>query len=90
MSPQPDSLSRNDVIIRIYWDGNDYPSVESPIGPFFGQGWDESYVYGSMPISAGPVKGTGLSSYFVMPFEKGARIEIENQSDNTINRIPPA
>lgn len=37
MSPTPDQLSRNDIIIRMYWDGNDYPSVESPIGPFFGQ-----------------------------------------------------
>ena len=44
MSPGPEQLSRNDIIIRMYWDGNEYPSVESPIGPFFGQGWTESYV----------------------------------------------
>ena len=41
IAPPPPTLSRNDIIIRMYWDGNDYPSVESPIGPFFGQGWDE-------------------------------------------------
>lgn len=68
----------------MYWDGNDYPSVESPIGPFFGQGWNESYNYSSMPLAAGPKEGTGLTSYFAMPFEKGARIEIENQSGKTI------
>ena len=84
MSPTPDQLSRNDIIIRMYWDGNDYPSVESPIGPFFGQGWNESYNYSSMPLAAGPKEGTGLTSYFAMPFEKGARIEIENQSGKTI------
>src|SRR5688572_21185308 len=39
MGPEPNVLSRNDVIIKMYWDGNDRPSVESPIGPFFGQGW---------------------------------------------------
>ncbi len=69
----------------MYWDGNDYPSVESPIGPFFGQGWDERYNYAALPLSAGPENGTGMSSYFAMPFEKGAIIEIENQTDKTIN-----
>lgn len=87
LAPPPDVLCRNDIIIRMYWDGNDYPSVESPIGPFFGQGWDESYNYSSLVLNAGPSNGTGMSSYFMMPFEKGARIEIENQSDITIDNI---
>ena len=43
MSPGPRQLSRNDIILRMYWDGNDEPSVVSPIGPFFGQGWNEQY-----------------------------------------------
>lgn len=79
MAPGPDRLCRNDVIIRMYWDGNDYPSVESPIGPFFGQGWDEQYNYAAFPLSAGPGNGTGLSSYFTMPFAKGARIEVRTR-----------
>lgn len=37
IAPPPPALSRNDIIIRMYWDGNDYPSVESPIGPFLGK-----------------------------------------------------
>src|ERR1700754_4768442 len=74
MAPDPGVLSRNDVIIRMYWDGKEYPSVESPIGPFFGQGWNESYEYSSLPLSASPVQGRGLVCYFTMPFEKGARI----------------
>ena len=78
---------RNDIILRIYWDENDYPSVESPIGPFFGQGWDESYNFTSYALSTGPANGTGMSTYFMMPFEKGARIEIENQADNVIDNI---
>lgn len=69
----------------MYWDGNEYPSVESPIGPFFGQGWNEAYNYASFPLSAGPNDGTGLSCYFAMPFENGARIEIENQTDLNID-----
>jgi len=85
MAPSPQELCRNDVIIRICWDGNTFPSVESPIGPFFGQGWNESYNYSSLPLSVGPDNGTGMSCYFSMPFEKGARIEIENQTDRAIN-----
>ena len=85
MGPEPDVLSRNDVILRMYWDGNDYPSVESPIGPFFGQGWNESYLFTSAPLAATPANGMGLVSYFAMPFSKGARIEIENQTDKNIN-----
>lgn len=85
IAPGPDRLNRSDLILRMYWDGNTYPSVESPIGPFFGQGWNEQYNYASLPLSAGPGNGTGLSSYFAMPFAKGAKIEIENQSDVKID-----
>jgi hypothetical protein len=84
IAPSPDILSRNDIILRIFWDGKPYPSVESPIGPFFGQGWNEQYNYSSLPLAAGPVNGMGLVSYFSMPFANGARIEIENQSGTTI------
>ncbi len=84
IAPPPEDLSRNDIILRMYWDGNDFPSVESPIGPFFGQGWNESYEFKSMPLAVGPLEGRALVSYFVMPFAKGARIEIENQNDKEI------
>ena len=84
IAPIPEKLSRNDIILRMYWDGNDFPSVESPIGPFFGQGWEESYNYASLPLAVGPVDGRAMVSYFVMPFAKGARIEIENQADREI------
>jgi hypothetical protein len=85
MAPSPEILNRNDIIIRMYWDGKEYPSVASPIGPFFGQGWNESYLFNSLPLSASPDQGKGLISYFVMPFSNGAKIEIENQSGRNID-----
>lgn len=85
IAPGPDVLSRNNIILRMYWDGNDEPSVHSPIGPFFGQGWEETYNYSSLFLSAGPVEGRGLVCYFAMPFEKGARIEIVNENDRKID-----
>lgn len=84
ISPEAPELNRSDIILRMYWDGSDFPSVESPIGPFFGQGWDETYPWASLPLAASPVKGNALVSYFRMPFATGARIEIENQADTRI------
>lgn len=84
IAPRPEILNRSDIILKMYWDGNDYPSVNAPIGPFFGQGWNESYDYTALPLSVGPGGGTGLVCYFQMPFEKGARIVIENQADKDI------
>jgi hypothetical protein len=85
IAPPPPALSRNDIVLRMFWDGNSEPSVEAPLGPFFGQGWDEAYNYVSLPLSANPVEGRALVSYFQMPFADGARIEIENQSDQKVN-----
>jgi len=85
IAPVPDQLSRNDIILRMYWDGNPFASVESPIGPFFGQGWSESYPFVSLPLAVGPTEGRAMVSYFVMPFSNGARIEIENQTGKKIN-----
>lgn len=84
IAPTPENLSRNDIILKMYWDGNDFPSVVSPIGPFFGQGWEESYNYSSLPLAVGPTEGRALVSYFTMPFSDGARIEIENQTGREI------
>jgi hypothetical protein len=84
ISPEAPELNRSDIILRMYWDGSEYPSVEAPIGPFFGQGWDETYPWASLPLAASPVKGNALVSYFRMPFATGARIEIENQADTRI------
>lgn len=76
-----DPLYRRNLVLRIYWDGSETPSVESPIGDFFGQGWSEHYLMNSLPIVAGPKDGRGLNCYFPMPFAREAKITVENQSD---------
>ena len=72
------------LILRIYWDGNDFPSVEAPMGDFFGIGHCEyrHYVSQYLGMSSG-----GFYSYFPMPFEKGVRIEIENLHDTVTTLI---
>jgi hypothetical protein len=85
IAPDPAELKRDDIILRMYWDGSNSPSVESPLGSFFGQGWNEWYNFQSQPLIAGPQESKALVSYFNMPFAKGGRIEIENQSDRPID-----
>lgn len=76
-----DPMVRRNTLIRMYWDGEENPSVESPIGDFFGQGWGEKYNYASLLMAAAPAGGNALNCYFPMPFGEGARIEIENQCE---------
>ena len=76
-----DPMIRRNAIIRMYWDGETDPSVEAPIGDFFGQGWGENYNFASIPIAAAPKEGRALNCFWPMPYANGARITVENQSD---------
>lgn len=69
------------LILRMYWDGNDHPSVEAPIGDFFGIGQCEYKQYLSQFIG---LSSGGFYNYFPMPFTKGVRIEVENMHDKVI------
>jgi hypothetical protein len=66
----------------MYWDGQPDPCVETPIGDFFGSGLGTLRTFHSLPISVNPglraLDFDGMVSYFPMPFEKGARITVEN------------
>ena len=80
----PDPLIRRNMVLRMYWDGQAHPSVESPIGDFFGQGWGMKYNFISLPLAAAPKEGNALVCYFPMPYGDGARIEVENQGTEDV------
>ena len=67
-------------ILRIYWDDETEPSVECPVGDFFGVGWGSFAQISSLPVSVNP--GSGFNCYWLMPFRKKCRITFENKSDN--------
>ncbi|MGI8672780.1 MAG: glycoside hydrolase family 172 protein [Luteitalea sp.] len=85
IAPPPPTVSRHDIILRMYWDDEQVPSVEAPIGEFFGQGWNESYPMAALPLAAGPREGRAMVSYFPMPFRSRARIEVENDTGRAID-----
>ena len=66
-------------ILRMYWDGEAEPSVECPVGDFFGMGHAMSRNFVSEPLQMSPENGRGFNCWFPMPFAKSARITIENQ-----------
>jgi hypothetical protein len=84
MAPFDKDILTN-VILRMYWDDETTPSVESPIGAFFGLGHGKDYSFDSLPFSVG--NNRGLNCFFPMPFNKRARIEIENQSDKVLEAL---
>jgi hypothetical protein len=69
-----DPATLKKLIIRIYWDGESYPSVECPVGDFFGIGHCEYRHYTSKYLG---MSSGGFYSYFPMPY-KEVRIEVEN------------
>ncbi|KYH36818.1 MAG: hypothetical protein AYL29_010620 [Candidatus Bathyarchaeota archaeon B24] len=70
------------IVLRMYWDGEPNPSVESPIGDFFGVGHGVAKHFISLPLTM--TCDRGFNSYFPMPFSRRARIEVENQSDKPV------
>ncbi len=66
-----------DIVIRIYWDNEESPSVECPLGDFFAVGHSVVYNVNSLPVCVNPTGG--FNCYWPMPFRKSCRITIENQ-----------
>lgn len=71
-------------ILRIYWDDETQPSVESPVGDFFCMGWGQYAPLQSLAVAVNP--GSAFNCYWPMPFHKKCRITMENidEADMTL------
>jgi hypothetical protein len=74
---EPHDLRR--TVLRMFWDGEPHPSVEVPLGDFFGIGFGLRRNFVSLPLQMSPQNGRGFNCWFPMPFAAGARFELENQ-----------
>ncbi|MEO6720114.1 MAG: glycoside hydrolase family 172 protein [Ferruginibacter sp.] len=63
-------------ILRFYWDGETTPSVEVPVGDFFGMGWGKYSSLQSLAVCVNP--GSAFNCYWPMPFRKKCKITMEN------------
>jgi len=68
------------LILRIFWDDQDHPSVECPVGDFFACGWETFAQVSSLAVCVNP--GSGFNCYWEMPFRRRCRITILNRSDD--------
>ncbi|WP_341837388.1 glycoside hydrolase family 172 protein [Chitinophaga pollutisoli] len=83
-------------ILRFYWDDETTPSVEVPVGDFFGMGWGEYAQLSSLAVTVNP--GSAFNCYWTMPFRKKCKITMENintermtlyyQVDYTLTQVP--
>jgi len=84
------------LILRAYWDGEEGPSVEVPVGDFFACGWGQYAQVSSLPVCVNP--GSAFNCYWVMPFRKSCKMTMENigeddctlyyQIDYTLTVVP--
>jgi hypothetical protein len=73
------------LVLRMYWDGEEAPSVEVPLGDFFCNGWCERSDIASLPVAVNPAGG--FNSYWEMPFRSHARITVENLTPEEIGGL---
>jgi len=68
------------LVVEMYWDGQQKPSVRAPLGDFFGAGMGARIEYSSDMQAVLPYRATGFNSYWPMPFAQGAKIVVRNES----------
>lgn len=79
------SANHQEMLLRIYWDGNPRPAVEAPVGDFFANCFGQRSEVISLPVVV--EGGDSYNCFWRMPFRKSARIEIVNQSEKPINLL---
>lgn len=70
------------TILRFYWDDQEAPSVECPIGDFFACGWNKYAQVSSLAVCVNP--GSAFNCYWEMPFRKRCRITATNIAEEAM------
>ena len=79
------NLKWRDLILRVYWDDQEHPSIEAPLGDFFCSGWNQFAQVSSLAVCVNP--GRAFNCYWEMPFRKRARVTIENRDPDNFGII---
>jgi Protein of unknown function (DUF2961) len=79
----PEKYHLKKLVFRAYWDGEATPSVESPVGDFFGLGLGDYVLYQSLPLQV--ASDNALNAFFPMPFQKTARLTVTNEGTQAVD-----
>jgi len=80
-----DQMHLKNLVLRAWWDGESSPSIEAPIGDFFGLMLGEYFNYQSALLAVAPQKA--LNCYFQMPFDSAAKITLTNEGKVRTNNL---
>jgi hypothetical protein len=72
------------IVLRIYWDNERSPSVEAPVGDFFGVGHGLNRNFASLPIVCSS-EGRARNAYWYMPFRRSCRITATNEGTRAVD-----
>jgi hypothetical protein len=73
------------VVLRIYWDSEESPSVESPIGDFYGLGTGDIVPWQSPVLTVSHDRA--MNCWFPMPFAKHAKVTITNEGKEALESL---
>ena len=91
LGPEPQDWAKSgaanhqEMLLRMYWDGDERPAVEAPVGDFFANSFGKRSSVISLPVIV--EDADSYNCYWRMPFKKSARIEIVNQSAKQISLL---
>lgn len=77
------SMQNRTLVLRMYWDDQEFPSVEAPLGDFFASADEQQYEQlTSLAVCVNPRRG--LNCYWDMPFYEGCRMTLENLAEENV------
>lgn len=76
------AMHLKELVLRAYWDGASKPSIEVPVGDFFGLNLGQYQIFESAYIACSP--GKSLNCYFAMPFRRSARLTVTNEGTQNV------
>jgi len=91
LGPEPHPWAKNgsanhqEMLLRMYWDGNPRPAVEAPVGDFFANSFGKRSEVVSLPVIV--EDADSYNCFWHMPFRKSARIEVVNESEKPISLL---
>jgi hypothetical protein len=71
------------IVLRAYWDGEKAPSIEAPVGDFFGVGHGLNRNLAALPVTCSS-EGRARNCYWYMPFRRSARITATNEGSEPV------
>jgi hypothetical protein len=77
-----DPATLRSIVIRAYWENQEYPSIECPVGDFMGLAHGKVMAYQSAVHSVG--ERAGMNIWLPMPFTQRGRLTYTNEGEETI------